>query len=169
MTTITVIKRDIQGQEILRYQGRLLKRNSNLLILEAFFNLDNVHLPRISIQKGDRFIETYFSDRWYTIYEVHAYQDDHLRGWYCDITFPIEIRGNTLLFTDLALDLLVLPNGEQLILDEEEFDQLPISPLVRERARTSLAELQNLFKLKLAERASHTDQELDLLFFNQNQ
>jgi predicted RNA-binding protein associated with RNAse of E/G family len=46
----------------------------------------------------------------------------------------------------LALDLLVYPDGGQLVLDEDEFIALPLSPAVRTAARQALAELRNHFQ-----------------------
>ena len=41
-----------------------------------------------TLRRGDRFIETYYTDRWYNIFEIHAREDDRLKGWYCNIAKP---------------------------------------------------------------------------------
>jgi predicted RNA-binding protein associated with RNAse of E/G family len=51
-----------------------------------------------------------------------------------------------LFFNDLALDLLVFPDGRQIVLDEDEFYSLSLAPQVRQRALTTLGELQTRFK-----------------------
>jgi predicted RNA-binding protein associated with RNAse of E/G family len=145
VTTITVIKLNHLGEELIRYQGEVLRREQNSLILKAFFNFQRYEVGEILLQKGDRFIETYYTDRWYTIYEIYDPQDDSLKGWYCDISYPALIEGNTITFKDLALDLLVYPDGRQIVLDEDEFDALPISVEVREKALAGLAEVQAKF------------------------
>jgi hypothetical protein len=45
----------------------------------------------------------------------------------------------------LALDLLVFPDGRQMVLDEDEFAELSISAEKRAKARAALAELRTLF------------------------
>lgn len=145
MTTFTVLKLDHNGQLTWRYQGTLLKRFRHQIVLEAFFDFENVRINEMVLQSGDRFIETYFDDRWYNIFEVRDRADDSLKGWYCNIGFPAEFHRCTVSYRDLALDLLVLPDGRQTVLDEDEFISLPVSPIVQRQARLALVELQAKF------------------------
>ena len=48
-------------------------------------------------------------------------------------------------YADLALDLLVFPDGRQLVLDEDEFAGLDLPRILQEQARAGLRELQRLF------------------------
>lgn len=145
---ITVIKRNAQGQETWRYQGELLRKEGNAVVLEAFFDRQDTWVGGLLLARGDRFVETYYTDRWYNFFEIHAQQDDHLRGWYCNIGCPAEIEGETLSYIDLALDLVVLPDGRQVVLDEDEFERLDISPETRAQARAALGEIQAAFRSK---------------------
>jgi hypothetical protein len=52
----------------------------------------------------------------------------------------------TLAYDDLALDLLVYPDGRQLVLDEDEFQGITISTEERRCALKALRELRRLFK-----------------------
>jgi hypothetical protein len=146
--TFTVIKRDIHGMETWRYRGKLLAWEADHIILEAFFDRHNIVIHGMPLSAGDRFVETYYTNRWYNMFEIHAREDDHLRGWYCNISHPAEIDGNTLSYIDLALDLLVFPDGRQVVLDEDEFADLKISPKIRRQARQALTELQAMFRNK---------------------
>jgi hypothetical protein len=149
MTQITVIKRDLQGQETWRYTGRLLERNGKCILLEARFNRPDTPFHDIQLCNGDRFIEAFYSDRWYNIFEIHDRVDDHLKGWYCNIGHPAVIEGETVSYIDLALDLLVYPDGRQLVLDEDEFAALSLSPQVQTDATSALATLQAIFAKKI--------------------
>ena len=142
---VTIIKQNHRAQETWRYAGHLLVSAENHYILEAFFDREDMQFHGLLLCKGDRFIETYYTDRWYNILEIHAREDDHLRGWYCNISCPAEIHGSRLSYIDLALDLLVFPDGRQLVLDMDEFEALDISPYVREQALIALEELKQLF------------------------
>ena len=146
MGAITVIKRNDRGQETWRYQGRLLEQADGRLVLEAFFDREDIWLQGMLLSKGDRFIETYYTDRWYNLFEIHARDDDSLRGWYCNISRPAEIEGDTLSWMDLALDLLVFPDRQQVVLDEDEFARLEISPEERRQAQAALVELRAIFR-----------------------
>jgi len=150
-STITVLKLDLNGQVTWRYQGKLVQRDSQSVILEAYFDREDRMFHGMPLCKGDRFVETYYTGHWYNIYEIYRREDDHLRGWYCNIGKPAEINGDTLSYVDLALDLLVFPDGRQLVLDEDEFNTLRLSEADRQSALAALAELQAQFASSLNE------------------
>lgn len=139
---ITVIKNDHTGKEVWRYEGTVLERTPTRIRLEARFNRDDLVLDYITFRRGDRFIEEFYSDRWYNIFEVHDAADDHLKGWYCNFTRPAQLGEDTVSADDLALDLFVAPDGTMLALDREEFESLPISDRERREVLKALAELQ---------------------------
>jgi len=148
MEEITIIKKNVYGQETWRYHGSLIERNGSQIKLEAFFDRQDTNVQGLLIGKGDRFIETWFTDRWYNIFEIHARADDRLRGWYCNIGCPAEVDGNMLSYVDLALDLIVLPDGKQIVLDEDEFAELELDSETRLHALSALATLQTYFQSK---------------------
>lgn len=145
MDKFTIIKQDYQGNETWRYKGNLISRSLNKIVVEAFFDREDTPIGEVILQRGDRFIETYFSDRWYNFYEIQDQTSEMLKLWYCNVGYPAEFTRNSITYRDLALDLLVYPNGEQLVLDEDEFKALPISQDVREAAHQALLELKNRF------------------------
>jgi len=153
MTEITVTKCDHRGAEVFRWKAKLMKRGANYVIVEAHFGLEDHFMGDIRLEPGDRFVETYYSDRWYNSYEVHARSDDQVKCWYCNLAHPAEIREDTISFSDLALDLLVLPDGRQQLLDEDEFAALEISPGDRQQVQSALQQLQNEFRLRLFHKA----------------
>ena len=149
MEEITIIKKNVHGQETWRYLGRVTERNGSQIKLEAFFNLQDMDIHGLFIGNGDRFVETWYTDRWYNIFEIHARADDRLRGWYCNIGRPAEMDANTLSYIDLCLDLIVLPDGKQIVLDEDEFAALEIDSQTRQQALNALAELQTYFEVEV--------------------
>jgi predicted RNA-binding protein associated with RNAse of E/G family len=142
--SIIVIKNDHAGREVWRYQGRILERTERHVTLEAFFARDDMDLGFIVFRKGDRFVETFYADRWYNVFEVHDVEDDRLKGWYCNITRPAVLANSSVRADDLALDLFVYPDGRTLVLDEDEFANLPLSEPERQKAREALDALQVL-------------------------
>jgi len=147
MTAVTVIKRNLQGEETWRYTGLILRREPGALILEARFNRPDTPLRCILRKENDRFGETYFTDRWYNIYEIHDRDDDRIKGWYCNIGRPAILEAdNRLSYVDLALDLWVTPDRQQVVLDEDEFAALDLDPDTRSRARQALEELRLRFR-----------------------
>jgi uncharacterized protein len=144
---VVVIKLNTRQEETWRYSGIVLERSSESILLEAFFNRPDKPFHGILLAEGDRFVEKYFSDRWYNIFEIHDRKTNELKGWYCNVTYPASIAGDQISYVDLALDLLVYPDGRQLILDEDEFEDLHLNEVDSENARKALFELQHLLKL----------------------
>jgi protein associated with RNAse G/E len=119
MEKFTVIKQDYRGIETWRYEGNLIAQSLNKIVIEAFFDRDDTPVNGIILHRGDRFIETYFSEHWYNIYEIHVQSTGIIKLWYCNVGYPAVITGNSIAYRDLALDLLVTPDGEQKVLDED--------------------------------------------------
>lgn len=147
---ITVIKLDHEGRETWRYVGQLIERSSRSVTIEAFFDQSDIDFHGMSLRSGDRFVETYYFDRWYNIFEVHDRDNDQLKGWYCNIAYPAEIRENTISYRDLALDLLVFPDGNQIVLDMDEFNEINLNAVERCNAIEALKKLQTYFRKKKA-------------------
>lgn len=144
--TITVVKRTVGGQEVLRYMGVVIQQARNSVTLEARFNHADMQVVMSTLKRGDRFIETFYMDRWYNILEIHDREDNLLKGWYCNIAKPAVMEaGDNISYVDLALDLWVAPDGTQTVLDEDEFSALDLDDETRSNARAALAELQALF------------------------
>ena len=146
VNSYTIIKKNTLAQETWRYQGRLLNRTMHSITIEAFFDREDIEFYGMTLARGDRFVETFYTDRWYNIFEIHASPDDRLRGWYCNIARPADISAGTISYIDLALDLLAFPDGCQIVLDEDEFTALEISAEWRQQALQALTELQTVFQ-----------------------
>ena len=128
---ITVIKTNYAGREVWRYQGIVLEHGPHHVLLEARFNRDDLVLDYVTLRRGDRFVETFYDDRWYNVFEVHDKDDDHIKGWYYNFARPAQIVDGEIGSDDLALDLWVCPDGRKLVLDRDEFDALPINEAER--------------------------------------
>ena len=102
---ISVTKRNPAGEEIWQYTGTLLRQDAQIIVLEARFLRPDFPIMGTIIRAGDRFIEAYFLDRWYNIFEIHDRDDDRLKGWYCNIGKPAILESeNSISYVDLALD-----------------------------------------------------------------
>lgn|SRR5574341_312050 len=139
---LTIVKNDHAGREVWRYQGRLMERTDSFVRLEAYFSWDEMDKGYAIFRKGDRFVEQYFTDHWYAIFEIYDRDTNCLTGWYCNFNRPARFEGDTIYHDDLALDLWIYPDGQMLVLDREEFDRLPISAGEREAVLDALADLQ---------------------------
>ena len=127
-----------------RYPGRVLARDAGSIRLEGFFNRDDTLVGPAVFKRGDRLVETFYSDRWYNVFAVYDRDDGALKGWYCNVTRPATITGDAVSGDDLALDVWVSPDGAVTILDEDEFEALALNDGEREAARGALAQIVEL-------------------------
>lgn len=143
---ITVQKKNLAGEVTWQYEGVVLRREPNLVVLEALFNRPDMPFMDVVFKQNDRFVETFYNDRWYNIFEVHDRDNGKIKGWYCNIGKPAVIEDDVISYVDLALDLWVSANGTQTVLDEDEFNILNLNAGLRTKALSGLEELQLLFK-----------------------
>lgn len=142
---IRVQKKDPAGKVLFEYEGEELQRDENSIKLEALFTRDDMPFMDVTFKKGDRFVEYYYSDRWYNIFEIYDRDNGKIKGWYCNIGKPAVIEDGLVSYSDLALDLWVSIDGKQTVLDEDEFEDLNLSEELRRGALHGLEELKNLF------------------------
>jgi hypothetical protein len=139
---ITVLKKNLAGEVTWQYEGRVIRHEPNAVILEAFFNRPDTPFMDVILKENDRFVETFYTDRWYNIFEIYDRDDGRLKGWYCNIGKPAVLEDGTVSYVDLALDLWISADGKQIVLDEDEFEQLELDDDTRHNALTGLEDLR---------------------------
>lgn len=145
MDEISVIKRNFEGKEVFRYRGRQAGRLIAAVLVEAHFSRPDMPFFGFTFGQGDRMVEAFYGQRWFNIFQIHDRDDDHIKGWYCNVAMPAVIEADSVSFVDLALDLLVFADGRQLVLDEDEFSTLPLDEERTAEARKAISELQTVF------------------------
>jgi len=145
---ITVQKKNPAGAVTYQYEGVLLEHGENFVKLEALFDREDMPFQDVVFKTGDRFVEYYYSDRWYNVFAIHDKDDDRIKGWYCNIGMPAVIENGVVSYIDLALDLWVSADWRQTVLDEDEFNELDLDDGLRMGALGGLRDVQLLFKRK---------------------
>ena len=107
------------------WDGTVLRCDDAGIVLRAEFNVDLVEREFATFRRGDVFHEFYYWERWYNVFQINA-PDGTLKGWYGNVGLPAALRADAgeLDYVDLELDVWALPNGEHMVLDQEEFDAL---------------------------------------------
>jgi protein associated with RNAse G/E len=142
MTDFLIVnKLNLNHELVIAYDGAVLERTPESIVLEARFSRETMDLGYAVLEHHDRFVEHFYSDRWYNIFEIHSVHDDHLKGWYCNIVKPAVFSAEAIEQVDLALDLWIDPDGSYQVLDREEFEALPIDRTTRLRAQQAVGEL----------------------------
>jgi protein associated with RNAse G/E len=134
------------GSEAFAWDGVVLRCDAAGIVLRAHFNVDLVDLGCTTFRRGDEFVEFYYFDRPYNVFQVSA-PGGTLKGWYANVGLPAELESERgeLCYVDLALDVWTHPSGEFVVLDQDEFDVLLSEHVgladVAERGRTALLAL----------------------------
>lgn len=142
---IKVQKKNPAGQVTYEYEGVLLARDEHSITIEALFDRDDMPFVDTVLRTGDRFVEYYYDDRWYNIFEIHDRDDERIKGWYCNVCQPASFEEGIIAYVDLALDLWVSADGRQTVLDEDEFEALHLDREFRTGALQGLQDLQHFF------------------------
>jgi uncharacterized protein len=130
------------GRAAAVYEGEVAHADDRMVVLRCTWTrVEPLDLGPFVLEAGDVFLEHYYRDEWFNIFQIHDV-GGALKGWYCNVTEPAEIQSGAVRWLDLALDLLVLPDGRATVVDEEEFEALALSPEKARRARVALARLQ---------------------------
>lgn len=143
-----ILKKDLADEVTWQYEGVELHRDENSITVEAFFNRDDMPFQEIVLKRNDRFVETFYTDKWYNIFEIYDRDDGKLKGWYCNITKPAVIEDGQVSYVDLALDLWVSADGRQTVLDEDELEELTLDVELKRKAFAGLRELKQYFESK---------------------
>lgn len=117
--TVRVLKHD--GAEYRRWKAQLSRREGDLIVLDAEFDVDVTHELLGEIKRETKTVEYYWFNRWYSVFRFLD-EDSGTRLWYCNVNTPPKLEGDTLSYVDLDIDLLVQPDFSIQVLDEDEFE-----------------------------------------------
>jgi Protein of unknown function (DUF402) len=135
-----------EGRTFLDYDAVVVDDDGNRVVVQApWAEAEPRDLGYVQFTHGDVFTEHYWRDRWYSIKEIRNSRGV-LKGWYCDVTRPAEVRGSTITSEDLDLDLWLSGDRQTLLLlDEDEFDASGLAerdPEAAAEARAALIALE---------------------------
>lgn len=140
--TITIFKQNHLGEPAFHWEGELIAENAAFRLVRARFSgADAVPVDKVVFLKGDLMLERYYSDRWYNLFEVHQGLSDRVKCWYINLSQPAQFTPSGIIWNDLALDLVVYPDGKYRLLDEDEFNALRLEPEVRKRCLDTIQEI----------------------------
>jgi hypothetical protein len=93
------------------YSGELLCHDAEVTVLRCLWDgADGAPIGPDRLYGGDAFYEYYYPAQWFNVFRIHD-RRGRLKDWYCNITCPPEIAEGSVRWRDLALDLLVQPDG----------------------------------------------------------
>lgn len=143
-----ILKKNLAEEVTWQYEGAELSRDENSITIEALFNRDDLPFQDIVLKRNDRFVETFYTDKWYNVFEIYDRDDGKLKGWYCNITKPAVVEDGSVSYVDLALDLWVSADGKRTVLDEDELEELGLDDDLKKKVYEGLRELELHFESK---------------------
>ncbi|MFJ9339598.1 DUF402 domain-containing protein [Streptomyces sp. NPDC101733] len=140
--TVTLTK---AGRTKISYPAAPVADDGDRITVRAPWAADGVRdFGFVRFEPGDVFVEHFWRTRWYAVKEVWS-GEGVLKGWYCDITRPVVIRGAEILVDDLDLDLWVSADGASVLrLDEDEFAASGLTRTDPEAAARAVRALDDL-------------------------
>jgi len=148
MPVMKILKKNLADEVTWQYEGEVLRRDETSITVEAFFNRDDMPFQEIILKRNDRFVETFYTDKWYNIFAIYDRDDGQLKGWYCNITKPAVIDEDFVAYVDLALDLWVSADGTRKVLDEDELEELGLDEIMKQKVFAGLRDLEQYFESK---------------------
>lgn len=132
--TIQVIKRSPAGNEATRYPAMRVVTTAPAPWIEvlATWVVPDVVVAGLEFVPGDIIREFFSPEHPFNAFAVIS-PEGSLRGWYGNVTYPATIEQidgvQTLVWHDLYLDVVTLPDGSQFLLDDDELDEsgIPVS------------------------------------------
>jgi len=139
---ITITKLNHVGRPVLSYPGEVVYRDEELTAARCrWTEAGTFDLDGLCLRPGDIFIEFYFAKERFNIFRIYD-AAGRFKGWYCNVTELAEITESEIRWRDLILDLVVLPDGRQVVRDQEEFEALNPPAALRARVAAALETLQ---------------------------
>lgn len=89
--------------------------------LRAIWRFQRVDIGYYAFEPGDTLLEYFSLERHYNAFATFRASGEFV-GWYCNITYPTIVRTDVreLDWHDLYVDVLVLPDGIVIVVDEDE-------------------------------------------------
>lgn len=154
---LTVVKLGPDGSEVTRYPGTVIVAGAPApwLAVRATWGPKPVALDGLRFVPGDTLHEFFSPVHPFNAFAVFA-PDGILRGWYANVTHPTALDPATdpptLIWHDLYVDLVALPDGRAAVRDEDELAEAGLAvtdPWLHAAILIARDELLRLFAARL--------------------
>lgn len=139
--SVYVSKRNLENVETWRYSGEIQSVDAEKVIIHAYFNNKDMDVYGLELRTGDLFVEYFYFSRWFNIFRVYDHTGSIFKGCYCNIASPAKMKDGLIFYTDLALDLIIFPRKDYLVLDIHEFEDLNLTPKYQGQALRAVEDL----------------------------
>lgn len=147
MNIITVKAKKLGTGDYRTWKAHLVSEQPDYWLLKGQFEKEIKHPFLNVIRRGTVSYEYFWKNRWFSIFRFHE-PDGSLRNFYCNINTPPVFDTNEISYTDLDIDIIVLPDFSYEILDLEEFEKnsTDYAQEIIEKAHEALEELKEMIR-----------------------
>ncbi|MCA9880619.1 MAG: YgaC family protein [Thermomicrobiales bacterium] len=154
---LSVVKLTPEGDEVTRYPATAIGHSASddWLIVRAVWTHHRIELDGLVFAPGDALIEWFSPVLPFNAFAVLSPADE-LRGWYANVTFPAYLApaeegpgSPTLVWRDLYLDVIGLPDGRSFLCDEDELAASGLAttnPLLHAEIQAAAEDLRRRFR-----------------------
>jgi hypothetical protein len=127
-TRLTIVKRGPDSVETIRYPAVVVEGSAPDPWFEVVttWGHDRYEVSGLIFERGDTFREFFSAEHPFNAFAVVS-PDGEFRGWYGNVTYPAfvlpETEPPTLVWHDLYLDVVILPDGAAYLLDDDELEE----------------------------------------------
>ena len=121
---MTIVKLAPDGSEAARYRSEVIgHRPDSWVLVQATWTNQTIELDGLSFRPGDGLVEWFSPRHPFNAFAVFS-PEARFKGWYANVTHPARLDVATdppvLIWHDLFLDLVGLPDGSFTVRDDEE-------------------------------------------------
>jgi uncharacterized protein len=118
---VKVVKLHPDGTEAATYNGTLIESPPGWAVVRATWTFRRMELGYMTFEPDDYLIEYFATSEPFNAFVLFS-PDDEFKGWYCNITHPTTIKGRTIYWHDLYIDVIQKADGSILVEDEDELE-----------------------------------------------
>lgn len=122
-TKLVVVKLAPDGAEAARYAGIVAAIHGSWYAVRATWTYRTIELDGLSFRAGDELLEWFSPEHPFNAFAISSPEGD-FKGWYANVTYPARIADGEdppcLIWHDLYVDLVGLPDGTFSLRDEDE-------------------------------------------------
>jgi uncharacterized protein len=120
-TTWTIFKLKPDGSVATSYAAEEIPALAGWVAARAIWRFNRVDIGYYAFEPGDTLLEYFSLDGYYNAFATFRASGEFV-GWYCNVTHPTTVSEaeREIRWHDLYVDVLVLPDGIVIVVDEDE-------------------------------------------------
>ncbi|MEX2426292.1 MAG: DUF402 domain-containing protein [Thermomicrobiaceae bacterium] len=119
---VKIVKLRPDGDEAATYNGTLIESPPGWVVIRATWTFERMELGYMTFEPEDYLIEYFATSQPFNAFVLYS-PDDEFKGWYCNITHPTIVKGRTIFWQDLIVDVVQKVDGKIMVLDEDELSE----------------------------------------------